>query len=187
MLSLYLLIGFMIAGAVIAIETRNLLSSVISMSVMGFMLGIIFLILGAPDLAITQMVVDIVVLIVLIRATISIDNTMLEEHRDTFALGASLVFFGLFLVFAYYAFVEMPDFGKPLMRVSQSYLDNGLNDTGASNIVMAILIDYRGYDTLGESLIIFVAILGTLVLIREKGKKNAHGHPPVNDILHRGE
>jgi multisubunit Na+/H+ antiporter MnhB subunit len=187
MISLYLLTGFMLAGAIVAIETRNLLSSVISVGVIGFMLGIVFLMLGAPDIAITQMVVDVLVLIVLIRATISIDNTMIEEHRDSFAVGASLVFFGIFVVFASYAFMEMPGFGEPMMRVSQSYLDNGLTDTGAGNMVMAVLLDYRAYDTLGEAVVIFVAILGALVLIREKGKKKPHEPRPIKDILHQGE
>ena len=186
MISIYLLLSFMIVGAIVAIETRNLLSSVISVGVIGFTLGIIFLMIGAPDIAITQMVVEVLVLIVLIRATISIDNTMIDEHRDTFAFGASLVFFGLFLVFATYAFMEMPAFGDPIMRVSQTYLDNGLADTGASNMVMAVLLDYRAYDTLGEAVVIFVAILGALVLIREKGKKKIHEPRPFKDILEKG-
>lgn len=187
MFVLYFLLGFIILSAIIAIETRNLLSSVISVGVIGFTLGIIFLLIGAPDIAITQMVVEIIVLVVLIRATVSIDNTTIEEHRDTFAVGASLVFFGLFLVFASYAFMDLPEFGKPLMRVARHYLSNSLADTGAANAVMGVLLNYRAYDALGELTVIFTGILGAMVLIREKGRKKIHEPRPTRDILERGE
>ena len=88
---------FMIIGSIIAIETKNLLSSVISVGVVGFSLSIIFLMLGAPDIAITQVVVEILILVVLIRATITTDNTAIEGPRDTFPFVSSLIFFGLFL------------------------------------------------------------------------------------------
>jgi len=171
MLSFYLLLGIMILGSIVAIETRNILSSVISVGIVGFALSILFLMLGAPDLAITQLVVEILVLVILIRATISVDNTAIEAHRNTFAVVSSLVFLGLFLVLASYAFLEMPEFGEPLLRTSQHYLDNGLAETGASNIVTAIILDYRAYDTLGEVTVLFVSVLGAIVIMRRIGRK----------------
>lgn len=171
MLIFYMLLGIMILGSIVAIETRNLLSSVISVGIVGYILSILFLMLGAPDIAITQVVVEILVLVVLIRATISVDNTAIEKHQDTFAVVSSLVFLGLFLVFASYAFMEMPQFGESLLQTSQHYLDNGLAETGASNMVTAILLDYRAYDTLGEATVIFVSILGAIVLLRRTGRK----------------
>jgi len=171
MLTFYLLLGIMILGSIVAIETRNILSSVISVGIVGFTLGILFLMLGAPDLAITQVVVEILVLVILIRATISVDNTAIEAYRGTFAIASSLFFLGLFLVFASYAFLEMHAFGKSLMKTSQHYLDNGLAETGASNIVTAVILDYRAYDTLGEATVLFVSVLGATVILRRIGRK----------------
>ena len=57
------------------------------------------------------------------------------------------------------------------MSVSQEYLKHSINETGASNVVMGILLDYRAYDTLGEAIVIFTAILGAFVVLRRKGKK----------------
>jgi multicomponent Na+:H+ antiporter subunit B len=168
---LYSLLIFCIIGSIIAIEARNILASVISTGVVGMGLSIMFLFLGAPDIAITQVVVEIIVLIVLIRSTVSIDNTAITKHRDTFAILSSLIFFGLFLVFAFLAFQGLPKFGEPLMPVSQEYLKHSINETGASNVVMGILLDYRAYDTLGEAIVIFTAILGSFVVLRQKGKK----------------
>ena len=56
---------------------------------------------------------------------------------------------------------------SPLSEVALQYLERSLSDTGSRNVVAAILADYRLYDTLGEAIILFTAILGvTLVLGR---------------------
>jgi multicomponent Na+:H+ antiporter subunit B len=168
---LIVLLIFMIIGSIIAIETKNLLSSVISCGVVGFSVSIAFLMLGAPDIAITQVVVEILILVILIRATIMIDNTSIEAHWDTFAVVSSLIFFGLFLVFAFLAVQDLPRFGEPLMRVSKEYLVTGPEKTGAANVVTSIILDFRGYDTLGEATVLFTSILGAFVILRRRGRK----------------
>ena len=70
-MELQLLLLFMVFGAIIAVEIEDLLSSVIAVGAVGLGLSLAFLILKAPDLAITQLVVEILCLIILIRATIS--------------------------------------------------------------------------------------------------------------------
>ena len=155
---LLFLMAFMIIGSIIAIETKNLLSSVISVGVVGFSLSIVFLMLGAPDIAITQVVVEILILVVLIRATVTTDNTAIEGPRDTFPFVSSLIFFGLFLMFAFFAVQELPKFGEPVMKVSKEYLRTGVEQTGATNIVTAVLLGFRGYDTLGEATVLFAIL-----------------------------
>lgn len=169
---LYALLIFMIVGSVIAIETRNLLSAVISVSAVGFALSIAFLFLGAPDIAITQLVVEVLVLIILIRGTILIDNTAIETHRDTLAVVSSLIFFGLLLGFGAMIFGAegFPTFGEPLMRVSRVYVQTGLPATYAANIVTSVILDFRAYDTLGEATVLFASIVGALAILRRDGK-----------------
>jgi len=169
---LYTLLVFMVVGSVVAIETRNLLSAVISVSAVGFALSIAFLFLGAPDIAITQLVVEVLVLIILIRGTILLDNTAIETHRDTLAVVSSLIFFGLLLGFGAMIFGSrgFPAFGEPLMRVSRVYVHTGLPTTHAANIVAAVILDFRAYDTLGEATVLFTSILGALALLRRDGK-----------------
>jgi multisubunit Na+/H+ antiporter MnhB subunit len=169
---LFVLLIFMIIGSIIAIETKNLLSSVISCGIVGASVSIAFLMLGAPDIAITQVVVEILILVILIRATITIDNTAIEAHWDTFSVVSSLIFFGLFLVFAFLAVQDLAPFGKPYMRVSQQYLETGLQKTGAANIVSSVVLDFRGYDTLGEATVLFTSILGAFVILRRRGRKH---------------
>jgi len=178
---LFVLLIFMIIGSIIAIETKNMLSSVISCGIVGASVSIAFLMLCAPDIAITQVVVEILILVILIRATITIDNTAMEAHWDTFSLVSSLIFFGLFLVFAFLAVQDLAPFGEPLMRVSKDYVQTGLEKTGAGNVVAAVILDFRGYDTLGEATVIFVSILGAFVILRRRGRKR-HGEADTEKV-----
>lgn len=162
---------FAIIGSLIAVETKNLLSAVISAGVVGFGLSIMFLYLGAPDIAITQVVVEVLALVVLIRGTIAIDNVSVGGPRDTLPLFVALVFFGVFVILGIIALGDMTAFGKPIMGVSDHYLNYSLKETGSSNVVMGILLDYRAYDTLGEATVLLTSILGAFVILRKHGKK----------------
>jgi len=172
-MELQLLLLFMIFAAVVAVQIEDLLSSVIAVGAVGLGLSLAFLILKAPDLAITQLVVEILCLIILIRATINKDIPLVRSGRWLFNTISTLLFIAFFLTFAYFALKELPNFGQPAMRVAKEYIESGLNKTGAANIVAAIILDFRGYDTLGEATILFTAVMGVLAVMRKVGRINA--------------
>ena len=68
----------------------------------------------------------------------------------------------------------MPDWGDPRspasLHVSPRYIEKSLEETGAPNLVTSVLADYRGYDTLGETTVIFSAGLACILLLRRKRK-----------------
>ena len=166
----------MIVGALIAIETTNLLSSIICVGAVGFLLSIAFLLLGAPDIAITQVVVEILCLVILIRATISRDLTTISGDREFFGMIVTVVLLLVLVLFSVRMFDDFPEFGQPVMErfsdaPSATYVEQGLEKTGAANIVTAILLDFRAYDTLGEATVLFCAILGALAILRRKARK----------------
>jgi multisubunit Na+/H+ antiporter MnhB subunit len=170
---IYLLLLFMIVGSIIAIETRDLLSSVIAVGAIGLGLAIVFLLLGAPDLAIVQVVVEVLSLALMLRLVVMREDvTIAHRYRygEVFATATALVFFGVFIVLASVAFKQMPRFGQPVLKVSQHYITNGFRESGAPNIVTAVLLDYRAYDTLGEATVIFTSIVGALAILRKKGR-----------------
>ena len=169
-MELQLLLLFMVSAAIVAVETEDLLSSVIAVGAVGLALSLAFLILKAPDLAITQLVVEILCLIILIRATINRDLPLVKDGRWLFNSISTILFIACFLIFAYFALKELPSFGQPTMRVAQEYINKGLEKTGATNIVAAIILDFRGYDTLGEATILFTAVMGVLAVIRRIGR-----------------
>jgi len=173
-----ILLVFMIIGSIICLETKDLLSAIIAIVPVGYFSGIIFLLLGAPDIAITQMVVEVLSLIILIRATIRRDLTTIEEERDFFGLITTFAFIFVFFIFGIEAMKNLPSFGTPSFTLnptspSNRYLLNGLKETGAANVVSAIILDYRGYDTLGEATILFTSILGALAILRVYARKRS--------------
>lgn len=173
MLLFNLILVLMIIGAIIASETRNMLSAIIAVGAVGFGVSLLFLYLRAPDIAITQIVVEVLALVILIRTATRVDNEAINKRIDNFANMTGLIFIGLFIAFCIWAFVDITPFASPLMRVSHHYLEAGLAETGAANIVAAVILDYRAYDTLGEAVVIFTSILGAFTILRTKGKKTA--------------
>jgi len=167
----HVLIAFMIIGSAIAIETKNMLSAVIAVGAVGFGVSLLFLFLGAPDIAITQVIVEILSLIILIRATTFADNRAIERKIDSFATITGLFFLGFFVMAAVWAFRDITPFGEPLMTVSQRYLSGASAETGAVNVVASVILDYRAYDTLGEAMVLFTSVLGAFVILRRRGKK----------------
>ncbi len=175
MAGLYLLLILMIIAAIAAVEIKNLLSSVVAVGAVGLGLSVAFLLLKAPDLAIAQLVVEILCLIILIRATLGRDASPRSEKREWARAVPALVFIGVFLFFARTALQDLPPFGRPLLRVSDYYLKEGLAKTGAANLVTAVILDFRAYDTLGEVTVLFAAVVGALTVLRRVGRKPAGG------------
>ena len=171
MIELYVLLIIMIIGAIIAIRVEDLLSCVIAVGVIGLSLSIAFLILKAPDLAITQLVVEILCLIILIRATLRKDLPFSTTGRWILNTIIVIFFILIFLAAAAKCLKDLPGFGYPMMSVSKEYIEKAIEVTGAVNVVSAIILDFRAYDTLGEATILFTAVIGVLAIVRKIGKK----------------
>ena len=60
----------------------------------------------------------------------------------------------------------MPEFGKPALDSGQLVLKTAEKGAGAANFVCAVVLDIRGYDTLGEATILFTAVCGVAMLFR---------------------
>ena len=79
---------------------------------------------------------------------------------------------GLFLALMLYATSGLPDRGDAdapaNVHVSPFYIERSIEDTDTPNIVTAVLADYRGYDTLGETAVIFTAGLACILVLRKR-------------------
>ena len=172
----YILLFFIIIAALIAVETKNLLSAVICVGAIGFGGSLLFLFMRAPDIAMTQIVVEVLGLIILIRVTIDRDHTFISGDRELLGVIVSVVVVFVIFLAGIRVFETLPVFGTPIFAqipdtASQYYLTNGLEKTGAGNIVSAIILDFRAYDTLGEATVLFTSIIGATVILRKKSKK----------------
>lgn len=169
-MEIHLILIFMICSSIVAVTAGDLISSVIALSAAGLGLCLGFLILKAPNLAITQLVVEILCVIILIRATIKKDISLEKTGRWMFNTISTVLFTACFLFFAYLALRELPRFGEPLMRVSYDYIGLGLEKTGSVNLVTAVALDFRGFDALVEAAVLFTAVVGVLAITRKVGK-----------------
>ena len=78
----------------------------------------------------------------------------------------------LFVALMLYATVGLPDHADPQSpantHVSPTYLEDAVEDTHTPNVVTAVLADYRGYDTLGETIVIFTAGLACILILMKR-------------------
>lgn len=79
----------------------------------------------------------------------------------------TIVFIGILLI----ALCEGPQFGNignPANNyVSHRYIEQGVKDTGAINIVTGIILDYRAFDTFGESTVLFAAVISVMIVLNQ--------------------
>lgn len=96
---------------------------------------------------------------------------------EKFYKAASIIFCCILIYLLLFTVSYLPPVGtadRPVNNeVPQRYIENGLQETGAVNIVSGMILDYRAFDTLGESHVLFVATVTVLILLRiDKNKKN---------------
>lgn len=176
MIELYLFLAFMLIAAIIATEIKDLLAAVISLGAVGFSVAIMFILVQAPDLAIVQIVIEvltIVLFIAVILRTTHVDETLRKKLSGTqiFSIVLYAFFAILFLIVMFRSLQEMPDFGNPIMRVASEYIKLGLPRTGGANLVADVILDFRALDTLGEATVLFTSAIGVVALMRKSGRK----------------
>ncbi len=176
MAELYVVLIAMLAAAVVAIEIKDLLAAAVSMGMVGFSVAIAFILVQAPDLAIVQIVVEILTVVFFAAVILRTTHTSSPEESQGIKgeMVLPVVLYGafslLFFVLVTQVFKELPAFGSPAMRVAGEYIAIGLQQTGAANLVTAVILDFRAYDTLGEAVVLFTAVVGVLTVVRQFGK-----------------
>lgn len=166
----------MLIAAIIATEIKDLLAAVISLGAVGFSVAIMFILVQAPDLAIVQIVVEVLTIILFIAVilrTTHVDETIRKKLSGTqiFSIVLYVFFAILFLIVMFRSLQEMPDFGNPIMRVASEYIKLGLPRTGGANLVADVILDFRALDTLGEATVLFTSAIGVVALMRKSGRK----------------
>jgi multisubunit Na+/H+ antiporter MnhB subunit len=171
-LMLVVILGFMIIAAMYAIHAKDLLSAIIAQGFVGYGLVICFLLLRAPDIAIVQIVVETITLIFMVAVVLDSSRKELDVQADRrqYRIAGLSVLFMLVLLFYFNRIIAPLDgFGEHSMRMAETYAD-GARQTGAVNLVAGVLWDFRGYDTLGEAVVLFAAAIGVVTIFRLTGK-----------------
>ncbi|MFQ5743386.1 MAG: DUF4040 domain-containing protein [Acidobacteriota bacterium] len=155
------------ATAITIARLRGLFSAAILAGIYSLLGACWMLVLDAPDVAFTEASVGAGISTVLILAALSLTTAEEEvpEHTPLLPLAVVLLT-GAALV---YGTLDMPHFGDPDApanhHVAPRYINDSPDEIGVPNLVTAILASYRGYDTLGETTVIFTAGTGVLILL----------------------
>jgi multicomponent Na+:H+ antiporter subunit B len=160
------------------VRQRSLFGVVILTSIYSFLMASVLIVLDAVDVAMTEASVGAGVSTVLLLATLHLIKT--REMRPV-RTGVLPLFVaagtGAILI---WGTLVLPSFGTADSaihnHVAPRYLADSIRETTVPNVVTAILADYRGYDTLGETTVIFTAGIGVMLLLRG-GRRRGRSAP----------
>lgn len=77
-------------------------------------------------------------------------------------------------------------FGVPKTKVGKHYINEGAKETGAVNIVTSVVVSYRGFDTLGEVTVLFIAAIGLGAVLTTSGREKMRKTEPASLVLYTG-
>ncbi|MGD9311060.1 MAG: monovalent cation/H+ antiporter subunit A, partial [Desulfosarcina sp.] len=148
------------------------LIAILLLSVVGMVVAIAFALFSAPDLALTQLSVEVVTIVLLLLAlhflpqrirNFSSPNRIIRDSSLAVLIGGVVgtITFALLT--------------RPLASISGYFIDNAKTLGGGTNIVNVILVDFRGFDTYGEISVLAIAALGIGILVE-------HMRPIQSDV-----
>lgn len=159
------LAGIGAASAVTAVLARVRLTSIISVSVVGLVVTLWFVLFAAPDLALTQLLVEVLLFVLILIILFKLPESrllalppfsLLRNVLLAFGMGA----FGFVLVLLTAGEPVFEPIGELLLMAAPS------GNHGGANVVNVILVDFRGFDTFGEMTVIAIAGIGVFSLVR---------------------
>jgi multicomponent Na+:H+ antiporter subunit B len=162
------------------IRQRSLFGVVILAGIYSFLMASVLIVLDAVDVAMTEASVGAGVSTVILLATLHLIRTteVRSLRPNVVPLFVSIVTGGVVV----WGTLVLPRFGgadTPIHRhVAPRYLEQSIKETNVPNVVTSVLADYRGYDTLGETTVIFTAGIGVMLLLgasRRRGRDEYTG------------
>jgi multicomponent K+:H+ antiporter subunit A len=161
---------------------RERWTALVMLSVVGLIVALAFVKLSAPDLALTQLAVEMVTIILLLLALHFLpartprESSLPRKLRD---LTLAVLGGGLTTVLAWAVLT------RPYDSIADWLLQNSVPGGGGTNVVNVILVDFRGFDTLGEITVLAIAAIGIYMLLRdlrlEAPSADAQGRPWSSD------
>jgi multicomponent Na+:H+ antiporter subunit A len=163
-----LIAGLMIMAAFATVYSKSRLRSILSLGVVGYGMAILFTFFGAPDLAMTQLVIETLTVILMALAFYHLPpfSHGSKKRTRTIDLGISI---GVGVVITLLVLAAL-DVQTPT-AVSDYYLEHSYKEAHGRNVVNVILVDFRALDTLGEITVLTIAALGGFALLKLRPKK----------------
>ena len=156
------LAALIVAGAMSAAFARSTMAAVLSLGVVGYGVAVMYALLGAPDLAMTQFAVETLTVVIFVLVFYQLRgfgdlSSRLVKARDAIvaiAAGTAIAILTLFI-----------GASGTTSRLSSYFADTGPAAAHGRNIVNVILVDFRGFDTLGETTVLVTVAVGVRALL----------------------
>jgi len=168
-LIIMVLLTFLVVSVLGIILLRNLLAAVILLGMYSLTAAGIFVVMDAVDVAFTEAAVGAGISTILLLGALS--YTTQEQKPLRHSNLPALIFVTLTGALLIYGTLDMPGYGSadsPAQQhpeLARHYIEKSGAETGVPNIVTSVLASYRGYDTLGEVVVVFTAGIAVLSLL----------------------
>ncbi len=161
----------MVAAAMTTLLTKNRITAIVSLGAVGYLMVMLFVIFRAPDLALTQMVVETVTTVLFLLCFYHLPKLGKRLEKMKFKVTNLIMSIGVGLTVTLMTLIAT---GHKISVPITDFFENAYELAGAKNIVNAILVDFRGFDTMLEIAVLLIAGLGvyTLIKLRPKGSEN---------------
>jgi multicomponent Na+:H+ antiporter subunit A len=157
-----------VVAAVIATRARQRLTAVLLVGTTGYAAGIIFALHGAPDLTLTQFLVETLTLVVFVLVLRKLPKDIVDRHTGRERLVRLLIAVPAGFLIAIMGAIALT--GRTATPVSEAFHDEAYNFGGGRNIVNVTLVDIRAWDTFGEISVLVAAATGVASLIFIRGR-----------------
>ncbi|MHA6492938.1 monovalent cation/H+ antiporter subunit A [Pseudomonas borbori] len=141
---------------------RQRLVALLMLSVVGLMVALVFARYSAPDLALTQLSVEVVTIVLLMLALFFLPAQTRSESSSIRGLRDFVLALGSGSMVAMLAYAVMT---RPYDSIAHYFLENSVSGGGGTNVVNVILVDFRGFDTLGEITVLAIAGVGIYAML----------------------
>lgn len=164
---------------VVIARQRNLFAVVVLFGIYSFLMATVLVALDAVDVAMTEASVGAGISTILLLSALHLGKSIETKplHRPVFPLAVAIAT-GAVLAYGTLGLPAFSDSQAPIhQHVAKRYIEDGARETGVPNIVTAVLASYRGYDTLGEVTVVFIAGIGVIALLRRR-RSRKQGEKP---------
>lgn len=153
-----------VAATITILFAKSRLTAIISLGAVGYSVALLYVIFRAPDLALTQLVIETVSVALFLLAFYHLPKLSQKEKPMKFRLGNAIVSISVGVMVTLVALAAQSQ--KAFPSISEYYKETVATEAGGGNIVNVILVDYRGFDTLFEITVLAIAGLGIYGLIK---------------------
>jgi multicomponent Na+:H+ antiporter subunit B len=175
----FVLLALLAIAALAVLRMTNLFAAVMMAGIYSLLSAGLFTVMDAVDVAFTEAAVGAGISTVLMLATLALVGSKVTEpefrvHDITAKVPPRRPVLPLFAVVVtgavlIYGTLDMPPYGDPSdpvhHHVAPHYLEESGHEIGIPNVVTSVLASYRGYDTLGETTVVFTAAVGVMILL----------------------